>query len=361
MEAGIKNMGHLNPGEIGALYSRMCFHAGSEVAGFILENLSNAELSATPFFANDRNYQEENLKGERLFIDFRDASEVDDLINHFSGINRKIADAGIYIGSFESKYNIQLRLFKKYNSGLSYFILGLNYTFRNFLPMWKRFAKKGKYFISSLYRDNSLAEVLGKQAYCGFEVINYKYYDNLTYFILKKKTEPGTDPVSTSRFFVRLNRVGKKGKMFSIYKLRTMYPFSEFIQDYVVKINGFDSLGKPKNDFRITRLGKIIRKLWIDEIPQFLNLIKGDIRLIGVRPISLSAFSHLPPDLQEKRIRNKPGLIPPQIALRLKGLGGVIKAERQYLEERENHPIRTDIKYFFLAVFNILTFRVKSS
>jgi lipopolysaccharide/colanic/teichoic acid biosynthesis glycosyltransferase len=361
MEAGI-NMGHLNPGELSVLYNRICFHAGSEVADFILENLNNAELSMKPCFANDGNYQgDSNLKDARLFIDFRDASEVDDLINHFSGINRKMADTGIYIGSFESKHNIQLKLFKKYNRGLSYFILMLNFTFRNFVPKWKQFAKKGKYFISWLYLDNSLAEVLGKLAYCGFEIINYKYYNNLTYFILRKKADPGTDPVSASRFIVRLNRIGKGGKMFTIYKLRTMYPFSEFIQDYVVKINGFDSLGKPKNDFRVTRLGKVLRKCWIDEIPQFLNLIKGDIRLIGVRPISRSAFSHLPPDLQDKRIRNKPGLIPPQIALRLKGLAGVIKAERQYLKERENHPIRTDIKYFFLAVFNILTFRVKSS
>jgi hypothetical protein len=69
----------------------------------------------------------------------------------------------------------------------------------------------------------------------------------------------------------------------------------------------------------------------------------------------------LPQDLQEKRIKTKPGLIPPHVSLRLKGFAGVIKAERQYLEERENHPIRTDIKYFFLAIFNILTLRAKSS
>lgn len=352
----------LNSAEFNELYRRLSFHASADVAGFVIENLGNDELNITPSVITEENQlADSKLKYARLLIDFRDASQVNDLVKYFSDINRKMAAGGVYIGCFESKYNIQLKLFKKYNKALSYFIMAINYAFRNFMPFWKRFARKGKSFISFLYRNNSLAEVLGKQAYAGFEIISYKYYDNLTYFILRKKSEPKTDPVSTSKFFVKLNRVGKNGKMFAIYKIRTMYPFSEYIQDYVVKINGHDAAGKPKNDFRLTRPGKIIRKIWIDEIPQLLNLIKGDIRLVGVRPVSRSAFNYFPPDLQERRIKNKPGLIPPQIALRLTGLPGVIKAERQYLAEKEAHPVRTDLKYFFLGVFNILTFRVKGS
>lgn len=361
MDAAI-SINNLNSAEFNELYNSLSFHAGSEVAGFVMQNLSNDELNISPYVITDKSQLiDGRSKKLRLLIDFRDSGEVDDLVKHFSDINRKMAGGGVYIGCFESKYNIQLKLFKKYNKVLSYFIMAVNYAFRNFMPFWKRFARKGKSFISFLYRNNSLAEVLGKQAYAGFEIISYKYYDNLTYFILRKKSEPKTDPVSTSRFFVKLNRIGKDGKMFTIYKIRTMYPFSEFIQDYVVKINGYDAAGKPKNDFRLTRPGKIIRKIWIDEIPQFLNLIKGDIRLVGVRPVSRSAFNYFPPDLQEQRIKNKPGLIPPQIALRLTGLPGVIKAERQYLAEKEVHPLRADLKYFFLGVFNILTFRVKGS
>ena len=125
------------------------------------------------------NHEHGKLRDARLFIDFRDASEIDDLTSHFRDINKKMAIGGIYIGCFESKYNIQLKLFKKYNRGLSCLIRIVNYTFSNFIPRWKRVTKKGKSLISSLYRNNSLAEVLGRQAYCGFEVINYKYYENL--------------------------------------------------------------------------------------------------------------------------------------------------------------------------------------
>ena len=361
MEAGI-NTDQLRSAEISKLYNRICSYAGGEVANFLVRNLDSSELSLIPYVAGEASdYDDSKLRDVRLLMDFRDFSQVADLTKHFGDINRKMADAGIYIGCFESKYNIQLKLFKKYNKGLSYIILMVNYAFRNFVPRWKRFTKQGKYLISSLYRDNSLAEVLGKLAYNGFEVINYKYHENLTYLILRKKADPKTDPVSTSRFIVRLNRIGKGGKTIKIYKIRTMYPFSEFIQDYVVKINGYDTIGKPRNDFRLTRVGKVIRKMWIDEIPQFFNWIRGDIKLVGVRPISRYGFSNLPQDLQEKRIKSKPGLIPPHVSLRLKGFAGVIKAERQYLEEREKHPARTDIKYFFLAVFNILTFRAKSS
>ena len=361
MEAGL-NTDQVRSAEGNKLFTRISSYAGGEVANFIVRNLESSELGQAPYVAGEESYiRNNNLRDACLFMDFRDFSQVSDLTKHFGDINRKIAGAGIYISCFESKYNIQLRLFKKYNKGLSYFILMVNYAFRNFVPRWKRFTKQGKSLISSLYRDNSLAEVLGKLVYSGFEVVNYKYHENLTYLIVRKKADPKTDPVSTSRFIVRLNRIGKGGKTIKIYKIRTMYPFSEFIQDYVVKINGYDTIGKPKNDFRLTRVGKVIRKLWLDEIPQFFNWIRGDIKLVGVRPISRYGFNCLPQDLQEKRIKSKPGLIPPHVSLRLKGFAGVIKAERQYLEERENHPIRTDIKYFFLAIFNILTLRAKSS
>jgi lipopolysaccharide/colanic/teichoic acid biosynthesis glycosyltransferase len=359
---GAADMNYWKRVRVPEVYDEICAQAGEEVAEFVVSNLDAGDLNTTPRFAY-HGFDEHIavLRDAPVFVDFRDSSQFDDLITHFSNINRMMADKGVYIGCFESKYNIQLRLFRKYNRVLSYLILMVHYMFRNFLPFWKHFSRKGKFLISSLYLDNSLAEVLGKQAYCGFEIINYKYHHNLTYFILRKKEPPKTSPVSTSRFIVRLNRIGKDGKTIRIYKIRTMYPFSEFIQDYVVKMNGYDTVGKPRNDFRLTRVGKVIRKLWLDELPQLFNLLRGDIRIVGVRPISRYGFSCLPQDLQEKRINGRPGLVPPHVALRLTGFAGVIKAERQYLEERERHGVRTDIKFFFLAIFNIVTFRVKSS
>jgi lipopolysaccharide/colanic/teichoic acid biosynthesis glycosyltransferase len=74
--------------------------------------------------------------------------------------------------------------------------------------------------------------------------------------------------------FFTQKRVGKGGKEFSMYKLRSMCLESE--------TNGAQFAGE--DDPRITRIGKVIRKLRIDEIPQFLNILKGDMALIGPRP-----------------------------------------------------------------------------
>ncbi len=50
-----------------------------------------------------------------------------------------------------------------------------------------------------------------------------------------------------------MNRLGKNGKIFKVYKLRTMHPYSEYLQDYVLKVNGYSETGKPAEDFRIPK------------------------------------------------------------------------------------------------------------
>ena len=69
-------------------------------------------------------------------------------------------------------------------------------------------------------------------------------------------------------------RIGKNGKVFSIYKFRSMTVGAEKHGVY-----------EAKNDSRVTRIGKIIRKLSIDELPQFLNILKGDMSIIVPRVI----------------------------------------------------------------------------
>jgi len=81
-------------------------------------------------------------------------------------------------------------------------------------------------------------------------------------------------------FFVQ-RRVGKGGREFSMYKIRSMRTDSE--------VNGAQFAGE--DDPRITRIGKFIRKMRIDELPQFLNILKGDMALIGPRP-EQAAFVH---------------------------------------------------------------------
>ena len=80
-------------------------------------------------------------------------------------------------------------------------------------------------------------------------------------------------------------RVGKDGKLFNVYKFRTMYVDADKRKAELMEQNEMDGpVFKIKDDPRITRLGKIFRKLSIDELPQLFNVLRGDMSLVGPRP-----------------------------------------------------------------------------
>ena len=80
-------------------------------------------------------------------------------------------------------------------------------------------------------------------------------------------------------------RVGRNGKLFRLYKFRSMCPNAEVQLDDLLEHNEMDGpVFKIKNDPRITRVGKFIRRTSIDELPQLLNILKGDMSIVGPRP-----------------------------------------------------------------------------
>jgi lipopolysaccharide/colanic/teichoic acid biosynthesis glycosyltransferase len=176
-----------------------------------------------------------------------------------------------------------------------------------------------------------------------------------------KVTQPQFDKKPSGGLVFKMPRISKGGKIIGVYKIRTMHPYSEYLQDYVVKMNGYNIVGKPNKDFRLTHWGKILRKLHLDELPQLLNVLKGELNIVGVRPISQFGFKALPADLQKDRIKYKPGCIPPNVSLGKTGFDGVIAAERQYLTERRKHGSIIHIKYFWMAMRNLLRRKNTSS
>jgi lipopolysaccharide/colanic/teichoic acid biosynthesis glycosyltransferase len=83
----------------------------------------------------------------------------------------------------------------------------------------------------------------------------------------------------------RSTRVGKKGRDFICYKFRTMVANAEQLRDSLHHLNEReDILFKITNDPRITPIGRFLRKYSIDELPQFLNVLRGDMSLVGPRP-----------------------------------------------------------------------------
>jgi exopolysaccharide biosynthesis polyprenyl glycosylphosphotransferase len=103
-------------------------------------------------------------------------------------------------------------------------------------------------------------------------------------------------------------RIGKDGKIFNLYKFRSMIDKAESMFERVVAEKGGDIMRfKAKDDPRITRVGRIIRKLSIDELPQLINVLIGDMSLVGPRPpvpIEVDKYSAW----HKKRLRIRPGI-----------------------------------------------------
>ena len=154
--------------------------------------------------------------------------------------------------------------------------------------------------------------------------------------------------------------LGKDGKEIKIYKIRTMVlDADKRLEERVVE---YDSYGHLINDSRVTPIGRFLRKYWIDEIPQIYNLLRGDLKLVGVRPHSEEEWKRFPRSLKEKALRQKPGLIGFQYAYpKESGFEQYIKNLREYLEEWEKDPVKTDRKYLYKALKNILCKGVRST
>jgi lipopolysaccharide/colanic/teichoic acid biosynthesis glycosyltransferase len=244
---------------------------------------------------------------------------------------------------------------------LSYPLYIIDFIFHRFFPKWKPTQKL--YFILTKGRKRviSFAEALGRIYSSGFVVVNTIEENGLTYIVAQKSGEPKYDMSPTYGPFIRLNRIGLNGRMLKVLKLRTMHPYSEYIQGYLYEKNNLAKGGKIENDFRVTTWGKWMRALWIDELPMVWNLLKGDLKLVGVRPLSSQYFGLYPPEMQQLRLTVKPGLIPPFYADLPKTLEEIIESERRYIESYRQKPLSTDFYYFYKALYNIFFKNARSS
>ena len=266
----------------------------------------------------------------------------------------KLETGGLLFGKIIPLEDFTLNLRKKMPHFLFLIILPFHFFLHRVLPKLS-FTKQLYFYITKgKNRVISKSELLGRLAFCGYQLVDEIMVDGNFYFISKKKKTVSKENYPSYGPIVKLKRVGYKGEFLNIYKLRTMYPYSEFIQGDIYEKNHLDKSGKMKGDFRITSWGKIFRKYFIDEIPQLYNWLKGDINFVGVRALSEHYFSLYPTDLQRKRVTFKPGLVPPYYADLPQSFDEIVESERRYLIQKEKSPIITDIKYLFKSIKNIL-------
>jgi lipopolysaccharide/colanic/teichoic acid biosynthesis glycosyltransferase len=216
-------------------------------------------------------------------------------------------------------------------------------------------------FTKGKNRALSLAEGLGRLYFCGFEVLDLKDIDNKVYFVAKKIGEPLMDKNPSYSPIFKMRRNGRDGKTIFVYKLRTMHPYSEYLQDFVYEQNKLEEGGKFKDDFRITTWGSLFRKLWIDELPMLINWFKGDCKLVGVRPLSSQYLSLYDEEFKKRRFKYKPGLVPPFYADMPKNISEIIKSEEKYLDEYDKKGRLADFKYMLKALKNIVIHKQRSN
>lgn len=161
-------------------------------------------------------------------------------------------------------------------------------------------------------------------------------------------------------FYVK-KAVGKSGVPISIYKIRTMIPNAELEFRNLANSNAVDGLGKIVDDPRVTKLGRILRRYGIDELPQIYNLLRGEISLVGIRPRSEEDWSYLPIELKEHALKYRPGWFTPAYSkVQIKNVDEQVEIERDYLRKKDGCPIKTDTEYLLKIAFNFIFRGVRS-
>ncbi|MBO5563239.1 MAG: sugar transferase [Bacteroidales bacterium] len=205
-------------------------------------------------------------------------------------------------------------------------------------------------------RTYNRVELLGRMYRAGFEVFDERFHKGEFFLLGRKVKDPIWDDEPTCGALVKLNRVGYHGNMIGVYKFRTMYSYSEYLQPYMLEYAGLQDGGKFAHDYRINYWGRLLRKTWLDEFPMLINILKGQMKLVGVRPLSRHYFSLYTPEMQALHTSVKPGLLPPFYYEEASPvtLEDVQASEKRYIEAYHRHPFRTDWRYFWGTVDNIL-------
>lgn len=155
--------------------------------------------------------------------------------------------------------------------------------------------------------------------------------------------------------FFKQKRVGKNGRYFYIYKFRSMYQDAEERKKELMSQNEMSGLMfKMKDDPRITKVGKFIRKTSIDELPQFINVFLGDMSIVGTRPPTVNEFMQYEGH-HKRRLSMKPGITGMWQAYGRKTVTDFEDIVKMDLEYIDNWSIGLDIKILFKTIASVVT------
>ena len=297
------------------------------------------------------------VKTPSLIIHNKPLNQIQHINTLFSFTNYKLKDNGYIacrcVTSTIRKEEIMSQIPKHLNKVLYFF----DYLRHRVIPKLPILKKIYYWITKGERRVLTRVEVLGRLYRAGFDVVYERVLDGEFYVVAHKIQEPILHDKPSNGPLIRLKRKGKNGKVIGVYKFRTMYAYSEYLQPYMYKTEGLaKDGGRYGNDYRVNKAGEFMRKIFIDELPMLVNWLKGDLKLVGVRPLSDHYFSLYTKEHQELRLKMKPGLLPPFYCDKPQSLEEKQESERRYIESYLANPIRTDWVYFW-RIFSSIIFK----
>src|SRR5690625_2495782 len=217
-------------------------------------------------------------------------NDVNQIDKYLEVVNKHLLVGSYFITCFETKNQRKNQILNKYPPGINYIYYGLDFVIKRFFPKWGPTKKLNQWITGGRSQVLTLTESFGRLISSGFHIVDHNRIGDQTYVIAKKSQVPIYDKKPTYGFLIKLQRIGYQGKRIKLLKFRTMHPYSEYLQEFLYEQNGTVDGDKIINDFRVTSWGKIMRALWVDELPMIFNWLKGDLKLVGVLPFSLHQF-----------------------------------------------------------------------
>ena len=334
---------------------------GQETFTFIDSKIDGTQktmfLSTNAIF----NIQQIEPNAYQNIVNIKRANNFEDLNLYFKTVNEKLPEGGRFFIIVETYRLRKQRILKKFIRPFNYLYYFLDFLLTRVSPKLK--LTKRLYYYLSVGKGLviSKTEVLGRLYFNGFELLEYQSINNKMCIVVQKVAIPTYTEIPDYGMVFKQARIGYQGKKIHFYKLRTMHPYAEYIQTYMYQKYGAANGGKVLDDYRVPTWGKFMRKFWLDEWPMMINFFRGEMKLVGVRPLSLQMFYSYPEALQQKRILVKPGLIPPFYADMPDTLEAIYQSEDTYLEAYLKSPFKTDMRYFFTAIKNIMFKKARSN
>ena len=301
-------------------------------------------------------------RNPQFFFSHKRLNRIRHLNTFLNRANESLADGGYLMCHATTAMMKKAMILGRYPRGICKVVYFFHYLWHRVCP--KLGISKWFYFWVTKGRNRTYhrVEVMGRLYRAGFEVVDEGFRFGEFFVLARKVKAPIWDDEPSCGALIKLPRVSKDGNIIGVYKFRTMYSYSEYLQPYMYEHGGLREGGKFADDYRVNEWGRVLRSCWLDELPMFINFFKGQMKLVGVRPLSRHYFSLYSPEMQKLRTQVKPGLFPPFYYEKEtpKTIEEVQASERRYIEAYLHAPFRTDVRYFFCSIANILFHRKRS-